>query len=374
MKAKVVLSAVRWMVCLVLVSVVACGADDAAPDDAGVAGTSGAGGTSGTGGSGGSGGTAGSGGADECNGTTLCNDDIDCTADSCSDGCCVYRLYSNVCTGAQVCDLREGGCTAGTPCGEEADCVDSDPCTKNERCDLSAAACKWDMLDNDDDGHVPQTCGGDDFDDADASLHPCAPDRCDGKDNDADGTIDEAADAVASCNGAHTTGESTCTDGACVVSCVDGFGDCDADPYNGCEADLSSDDDHCGQCDFSVPDCVAGAPSPNACSIVDGQRLTNTFMSSGGAQTPLTRILSRCGNTCFDADNPACEADCISDRTNEGFNDSCELCMGAFSECTQQCPDCEDDWNDGCAACICLLPCAQTFRTCANTPFPECVF
>src|SRR5690349_1591577 len=61
---------------------------------------------------------------------------------------------------------------AAAPCGAAEDCKDADPCTRNERCDPVHALCQWDMLDNDKDGHVPVSCGGDDFDDANAVAFP----------------------------------------------------------------------------------------------------------------------------------------------------------------------------------------------------------
>lgn len=50
-----------------------------------------------------------------------------------------------------------------------------------------------------------------------------------------------------SCNGANGTVE--CLSGTCTITaCSAGFDDCDADPSNGCEASIVSNDVHCGQC------------------------------------------------------------------------------------------------------------------------------
>ncbi len=46
------------------------------------------------------------------------------------------------------------------------------------------------MVDEDGDGHAPLSEGGDDCDDADPDLHPGAPERCDGQDNDCDDVLD----------------------------------------------------------------------------------------------------------------------------------------------------------------------------------------
>jgi alpha-tubulin suppressor-like RCC1 family protein len=46
---------------------------------------------------------------------------------------------------------------------------------------------------------------------------------------------------------ASTNAEAACAEGRCAYRCNVGFGDCDGDPANGCEADLSSRA-HCGRC------------------------------------------------------------------------------------------------------------------------------
>jgi len=56
--------------------------------------------------------------------------------------------------------------------------------------------------------------------------------------------------------------EATCTDGRCEITCDEGLGDCDGDPTNGCEIDLTSDDAHCGSCD---QDCRPAICESSAC-------------------------------------------------------------------------------------------------------------
>jgi MYXO-CTERM domain-containing protein len=62
------------------------------------------------------------------------------------------------------------------------------------------------------------------------------------------------------CGAPNTT--SQCADGVCTIfeDCNDGFGNCDADISNGCEADFSSDPNHCN-------DCVTTCSYPNAIPI-----------------------------------------------------------------------------------------------------------
>lgn len=64
------------------------------------------------------------------------------------------------------------------------------------------------------------------------------------------------------CAGPRATSE-RCEAGVCrVVSCADGFADCDLLGTNGCESDLASDRANCGRCGFSCDasnTCVAGS-------------------------------------------------------------------------------------------------------------------
>src|SRR5581483_7125297 len=47
--------------------------------------------------------------------------------------------------------------------------------------------------------------------------------------------------------GAHVA-VTTCSAGACTYACAMGYGDCDHNPLNGCETDLTSDVSNCGGC------------------------------------------------------------------------------------------------------------------------------
>ncbi len=48
-------------------------------------------------------------------------------------------------------------------------------------------------------------------------------------------------------------GTYTCVSGACEVRCTGGYGDCDGNVSNGCEAAFVSDPAHCGACGFACP-------------------------------------------------------------------------------------------------------------------------
>lgn len=104
--------------------------------------------------------------------------------ESCSDG-----LF---CNGAERC--VDGHCVEG----EQPSCDDGDPCTA-DICSEEEGQCTHppSIPDADGDGFVPIICGGDDCDDDNADIHPGAPERCNGLDDDCDDVIDELQAPVA---------------------------------------------------------------------------------------------------------------------------------------------------------------------------------
>ncbi len=76
---------------------------------------------------------------------------------------------------------------------------------------------------------------------------------CNGVDDDCDGVVDGPS-AAAACP-PRANAAASCAMGACGVVCSPGFGDCDGDASNGCEADTRSALAHCGRCGNA---CAAG--------------------------------------------------------------------------------------------------------------------
>lgn len=63
------------------------------------------------------------------------------------------------------------------------------------------------------------------------------------------------------CKGEHAS-STKCVEGNCAFSCDSGFSDCDGDPGNGCETELTKDVASCGACGTACPKSDAGAQIP----------------------------------------------------------------------------------------------------------------
>ena len=169
----------------------------------------------------------------------------------------------------------------------------------------------------------------------------------------------------------------TCAGGVCGLTCAAGRADCDSNPVNGCESDLSSVLT-CGicsnRCSGATPVCVMGAAGSSCgtgcatgqarCGMVcvDTQTSVDNCgacgnVCPGGAGATRTCVAGRCGITCAtglaDCDrNPAngCEVDTRTDPSN------CGACAGV---CTTR----------ACTAGVCTAPrsCAEILRAFPGT-------
>lgn len=83
------------------------------------------------------------------------------------------------------------------------------------------------------------------------------------------------ADTVESCGAcgvrcAAVHGAAACVGGRCVLTCQEGFADCDGHPGNGCEVDLATDRAHCGAC---IKTCEGSRCAAGRCAA----RLLGTY-------------------------------------------------------------------------------------------------
>lgn len=130
----------------------------------------------------------------------------------------------------------------------------------------------------------------------------------------------------------------TCINQKCVYTCRDGFGDCDGNMENGCEAVFATDGLNCGKC--GTP-CLSGSHSSTSCSK------------------------GMCDIKC-----EAGFANCDSDQSN-----GCEIELGSVEHCTDctQCPDPEITRQQAvCTKDGCGFSCNSPFTNCPSSKTDTC--
>jgi Stigma-specific protein, Stig1 len=104
------------------------------------------------------------------------------------------------------------------------------------------------------------------------------------------------------CQGTNAT-QVSCTSGTCVNTCMDGYGDCDNDPTNGCETNTMTSTEHCGGCGLACAPahatgtCITGTCHISMCDAGYGDCNNNAF---DGCETQLntTQHCGGCGVQC----------------------------------------------------------------------------
>ncbi len=231
----------------------------------------------------------------------------------------------------------QGECQAGvcqiTACDAGFDDCDGDPAT----------GCEADLASDDTCGSCDLSCTTPEF-----CFEGGCTDQCPGGLTNCSGScVDTTADP-AHCGGcdqpcAFAHGQAACTDSACVLQACDaGWGDCNTDDTDGCEADTTSDPLNCGGCDQP---CDPGL-----------------VCNAGGCTDQCPGGLTNCSGACVDTDTDmahcgACDTPCVLENgTGQCAAGACSLvaCDSGFGDCNADLADgCETGLGDvaNCTAC-----------------------
>jgi hypothetical protein len=195
---------------------------------------------------------------------------------------------------------------------------------------------------------------------------PCVidlPERCDGVDNDCNGVIDDPG-AESSCTLANAT--AACVSGACAVgSCNPGYVDCDNTAGNGCEiaaSDFASDPLNCSGCGIVCPAAqnAAAECTASTCGFVCNPNYFDCNANpADGCEVNITSDANNCGacsNVC--PNHPASTRVCTASNCSY-------VCNGTFVDCNGLPADgCEVQANSfpsnslNCGGCgnVCMVP------------------
>lgn len=180
-------------------------------------------------------------------------------------------------------------------------------------------------------------------------------------------------------------GNATCTMGQCGIQCNPGFADCDQDRANGCEVNLNDDLSHCGTCDTrcsvtggivnATPQCSRGMCGIASCNMGFGNCDMNAANGCEAVFESSTMHCGQCGNSCASRPNaaPTCASGmCGLGTCNTGFancdmNDAngCEtntdFSIMHCGRCGMVCPG-GANGGPACMMGMCTLSCAAGFQ------------
>jgi agmatine/peptidylarginine deiminase len=204
------------------------------------------------------------------------------------------------------------------------------------------------------------------------------------------GTDQDCAACGDDCRARFPNASGACRAGACaLVACAPGFGDCDGEPGNGCEVTLGTDQD-CAACGDDCRDdyphasggCVAGACQMGACQAGSGDC---DGEPGNGCEADLTveeANCGQCGRAC--AAWESCQAgECLREACPPGRadcngvpEDGCEVTLGTDQDCAACGDDCRARFPNASGACragaCALVACEPGFGDCDGEPVNGC--
>jgi len=321
---------------------------------------------------------------DDCDGSidengvciTPCVTDGECQSGYyCNAGSCVVKKANGAaCTASNQCTssyCSDGYCCNSACSGACDTCSQALGATTNGQCSLLAAGSSGNP------SCSPYVCDGL----SGSCPTNCQTEVCDGMDNDCDSLVDEGS----LCS--YTNGVGSCVLGACsLVSCSSGYGNCNMIASDGCETNVVSDVDHCGDClttCTSLPHVTSSLCINRACAInlciygyanCDGMTSTgcetnifNDENNCGACYQPCSsnNVILRlctlgicdgiCGTGWADCNNnirfDGCESYLLSDPSNCG---SCKHACGGGSTCQNGACSCPSGYYycEGTKSCV----------------------
>ncbi len=181
-----------------------------------------------------------------------------------------------------------------------------------------------------------------------------------------------------------------CLLGTCMMVCDEGYKDCDQDPANGCETDISSNASHCGSCNQACKPYTnaTGACVDGACTMecLDSYADCDGFESTG-CEVDISNDPIHCGGCkkkCAETANAtatcsegSCAIACAADfgDCDGALDNGCETTLidneSNCGACGVKCPQRKnaDPW---CSQGVCMLKCNNGWGNCNLTESDGC--
>jgi len=329
--------------------------------------------------------------------TALCRSDEECrgnelglnACNTTTGRCVACTPTSDRCPTGEYCDPMAFRCVPG--CRDDMACgtAGADAGSTTPRCDTTTRQCVMCTVDS----HCPPgtLCRGNTCVTGCSDTQPCAAGRacCNGGCVETASNTDHCGGCGMVCMPANAA--PVCTMGACgVAQCTGTFGDCDANPTNGCETNTSNTVAHCGGCGMAcaarpntLPSCAGGV-----CAYTCAEHFADCDMDpSNGCEVDVRTTAAHCGacgTVCSVANGaPVCSAGmCGLGACADGFGDcdnnpgnGCETTLAASLDhcgrCDNACPM-RPNASAVCAMGTCGVSCTVGFGNCDNDPSNGC--
>lgn len=275
-----------------------------------------------------------------------CQAGADCINGSCTSGKCQMPTCTDGVKNTTETDVDCGG-EGCSPCADDKICAEGSDCEseicRGGRC--AAATCD-DRVANGNESDID--CGG--------SCDPCESGSTCVLDGDC---LQPDADMV---------GLATCDENVCVLTCPDGFGDCNSQAADGCETDTGMSLAHCGACEQAcAPDhaegmcqggnCLIDTEAPDTTGGCTGSWRNCNNMDEDGCETNINTDPDFCGSCetpCSDANGvPSCATgqcsivcdDAYENCDTDARSNGCEINVDTNATFCGGC-DAEDECDD----------------------------
>jgi hypothetical protein len=273
------------------------------------------------------------------------------------------------------CPDGKGDCNNDPADGCETDLGTSQNCSMcGDKCDLA---------------HANAKCAG-----GKCAIDKCDPGWADCDNNPANGCESDTQGSAMTCGGCGKTcpaggnGTPVCDKGKCAINCNAGFGNCDGNLQNGCETDTSTSNTDCGACNQPCSPANGTGQCASGMCMVTG--CTGTFKDcngdpSDGCEADLTSNVGNCGmcgNKCSFANAGAsCQNSmCVLGGCNMGFancnnmpGDGCEVNLNTSTSNCGACGRACDSTNVAalsCAGGVCNSTCTDPYGNCSKPAAP----
>jgi hypothetical protein len=176
-------------------------------------------------------------------------------------------------------------------------------------------------------------------------------------------------------------GTPSCVSGSCVMTCNSGWGDCNGNANDGCETNLTATTDHCGTCSVAclnnhgstscvaskcVPGCGSGFGDCNGNPIDGCEAALTTEANNCGACGSVCALAHVASSTCNGGKCTVVNCEANYGDCNGAADDGCEASLAALTTNCGKCGNVCSSTNGAsrCSGGSCAIDCGANYGNC----------